>query len=89
MRMRIYSRAMQLLHIRKSILKISQQAMADIAGTTQASVSRWETGEQEPSLSEMGRIRDAALARGLEWNDRWFFDAPSSPAESLAERPAA
>jgi predicted transcriptional regulator len=72
-------------HIRKSVLKISQAMLGEIAGTTQASVSRWETGELEPSLEEMARIRTAARDRGIEWDDRWFFETPASAVPAEAE----
>ena len=64
----------QIEHIRKNIFDVSQSAFAEIAGTTQASVSRWENGAQEPSHSEMMKIRAEALERGLNWEDRWFFE---------------
>lgn len=80
---------MQLVHIRKNVLKISQRELADIAGTTQASVSRWEAGEQEPSLSEMAKIREAARAQGIQWDDRWFFDALPSASATAASSPEA
>ena len=65
-------------HIRKRLFDVSQTAFGEIAGTTQASVSRWEQGTQEPSQSEMQRIRDEAVLRGIDWNDRWFFETPST-----------
>ena len=63
-------------HIRRDIFAVSQATFAEIAGTTQPSVSRWEQGVQEPCHSEMERIRLAAVRRGLRWNDRWFFEMP-------------
>lgn len=63
-------------HIRRAVFKITQAEFGQIAGTTQASVSRWETGEQEPSQSELKRIRAAAMGRGLDWDDCWFFETP-------------
>lgn len=63
-------------HIRQTIFDVSQAAFAEIAGTTQASVSRWESGEQTPDLEEMARIRQAAVNRGVTWDDRWFFELP-------------
>lgn len=73
-------------HIRKSILDLSQTELGVIAGTTQATVSRWESGQLEPSRAEMSRIRDAVIARGMPWNDTWFFEAPSNAdvAEAVA-----
>jgi transcriptional regulator with XRE-family HTH domain len=63
-------------HIRKSVFKVSQAELASFAGTTQASVSRWEGGTQEPSREEMANIRAEAAQRGLDWDDRWFFEVP-------------
>jgi DNA-binding transcriptional regulator YiaG len=62
--------------VRKQVLAISQAAMAAIAGTTQATVSRWETGELEPNRSQLERIRARVLADGKEWQDAWFFEPP-------------
>lgn len=63
-------------HIRKNVFRASQAEFAEIAGTTQASVSRWEKGEQEPGLTEMARIRQVAADRGLPWDDSWFWQVP-------------
>lgn len=63
-------------HIRTRLFGMSQNAFANVAGTTQPTVSRWEKGELDPGLFEMGRIRSAAKKRGLPWDDRLFFDAP-------------
>lgn len=65
-------------HIRRAVFKITQTEFGQIADTTQASVSRWETGEQEPSQSELSRIRAEAMSRGLDWDDRWFFETPAA-----------
>jgi len=66
-------------HIRKNVFRVSQADFGAIAGTTQASVSRWEKGELEPRRSEMDKIRSEAISRGLEWNDRLFFETPTTP----------
>lgn len=72
-------------HIRKKILGVSQADLAGIAGTTQATVSRWENGQLEPSRVELALIRDAVARQGLDWNDSWFFEAPTpSEQESAA-----
>ena len=65
-------------HIRKSVLDITQSALAEIAGTKQATVSRWERGEVFPDLEQMRAIRAEVLGRGLEWNDGWFFEVPEA-----------
>lgn len=64
-------------HIRRHVFDLTQAAFAGIAGTTQASVSRWEAELQEPDRDEMGLIRAEAIRRGLSWDDRWFFEVPS------------
>lgn len=65
-----------LFFIRKRLLGVSQPVLASIAGTTQSTVSRWERGELEPNRAEMARIREAAIERGVEWSDRFFFEVP-------------
>jgi transcriptional regulator with XRE-family HTH domain len=62
--------------VRKSVLGLSQSELARIAQVSQGTVSKWETGELEPGRDELGRIRDAARARGIAWDDRWFFEPP-------------
>lgn len=63
-------------HIRKSVFRLSQHAFAEVAGVSQATVSRWENGEFEPNRDELQRIRDAARDNGITWDDRWFFESP-------------
>jgi DNA-binding transcriptional regulator YiaG len=63
-------------YIRKHIFGVTQDAFAKIAGTKQSSVSRWESGTLHPDHGEMERIRNAARARGIPWNDQWFFELP-------------
>lgn len=69
-----------LIHIRKTVLGVSQAEMAKIAGTSQATVSRWETGTLFPDLQQMHAIRDAAIGRGVQWSDELFFAAPTEGA---------
>lgn len=69
-------------NIRRVVFGISQIEFAEIAGTTQSSVSRWEQGLQAPDLAEMERIRKAAVKRGLTWDDRLFFEVPARRASS-------
>lgn len=72
-------------HIRRNVFQLTQAPFAEIAGTTQASVSRWENGELSPDQREMARIRDAARERGIEWDDSLFFELPASePAAASA-----
>ncbi|MBP2297979.1 helix-turn-helix transcriptional regulator [Azospirillum picis] len=66
--------------IRCEILQLTQAELARAAGTTQATVSRWERDEAEPSLSEMTRIRTRVKEAGLPWDDAWFFEPPPAMA---------
>lgn len=68
-----------LRRIRKDVLSLSQAEIATLVGVSQGTVSKWENGELAPSLSEMSIIRDEARSRGIEWDDRWFFDSPQPP----------
>lgn len=69
-------------HIRKNLFSVSQAAFSEIAGVTQATVSRWESGELEPGRAEMAAIREEALRRDIQWNDRLFFEAPPLQTEA-------
>jgi transcriptional regulator with XRE-family HTH domain len=69
-------------HIRRRVFGLTQEPFAEIAGTTQPSVSRWERGEQNPDAAEMARIREAAYARGLPWDDKLFFELPAEATEA-------
>jgi DNA-binding transcriptional regulator YiaG len=63
-------------HIRRNVFGVKQTEFAAIAGVTQATVSRWESREFEPTRLELDRIRVEAVARGLAWDDSWFFAVP-------------
>lgn len=67
-----------LRHIRKTVLDLSQAEIAAIAEVSQGTVSKWENGELNPNMDEMARIRAAAIARGLPWDDSWFFETPEA-----------
>lgn len=64
-------------HIRRNVFRVSQELFGDIAGVSQATVSRWESGQWEPNRDELERIRREALARDVEWDDRLFFETPA------------
>lgn len=70
----------QLCRIRLEVFGATQEEMATIAGVSQATVSRWEAGQMQPTLRRLKRIRAAAQARRLKWNDRWFFAASGGEA---------
>jgi transcriptional regulator with XRE-family HTH domain len=75
-----------ILNIRRHVLKVTQGGLAEIASVSQSTVSKWEGGELEPSREELGRIREAAQARGIEWDDRWFFEVPKPTAPDVASQ---
>lgn len=67
--------------IRKEVFHATQAEMAEIAGTAQASISRWENEETSPTLLDLAKIRSEAMTRGLDWDDSWFFEAPAEAAQ--------
>ncbi|MBW7968139.1 helix-turn-helix transcriptional regulator [Bradyrhizobium sp. BR 10289] len=73
------SRAARMKHIRSAIFRITQIEMAEIAGVEQPTVSRWEKGTHEPSLTNLERIRAEAVRRGLAWDDGLFFGSAGHP----------
>lgn len=74
--MRIMRVMKPITHIRKNVLGLSQKALGDVAGVSQATVSRWEHGTLEPNRDEMDLIRSKAIEQGKAWDDRWFFESP-------------
>lgn len=69
-----------ILHIRRSVLRITQGDMGRIAGVSQATISRWESGRNEPSLEHLRRIRAEVRRRRLSWDERWLYDASAGAA---------
>lgn len=76
-------------HIRTSVFRIRQAEMAQIVGVAQSTVSRWEKGLAEPSLSEIARIRQEAIKRRIRWKDAWFFQSVTPANTSTGEGAAA
>lgn len=64
-------------HIRKAVFCLTQREFAEAIGVAQPTVSRWEKGVPIAS-SEMASIRREAFTRGIEWDDKWFFEVPLS-----------
>ncbi|WP_113154760.1 helix-turn-helix transcriptional regulator [Nitratireductor sp. OM-1] len=71
-------------YIRKEIFDATQVEFAALIGVTQASVSRWER-DVSPSLDDMRKIRLAAVQRGIDWDDGWFFQSLEKPTPEAAE----
>lgn len=74
----------QVERIRKHVFRVGQAEFALLAGVTQGTVSKWESGKLTPSHENLMAIRTAAAERGLMWNDAWFFEAPSVPPLTAA-----
>jgi transcriptional regulator with XRE-family HTH domain len=62
------------LHIRLTVFGCSQNELSRISGIAQSLISRWESGKRTPGLVNLAKLRAAALARGIAWDDRWFFE---------------
>lgn len=66
--------AIPLLDIRLHVFGMNQMQFAKLVKVSQSTVSRWETLQLDPKLTEMRKIRKEALRQGLDWRDSWFFD---------------
>jgi transcriptional regulator with XRE-family HTH domain len=75
-------------HVRTSVLRMTQAAFAEVAGVKQATVSRWESGEFDPGLDHLARIRREVIERGQPWDDSWFFEVPAVQTEQAADAAA-
>jgi transcriptional regulator with XRE-family HTH domain len=64
-------------YIRKDVFRLNQTDFAREINVAQSTVSRWESGAV-PDLKGMAAIRDAAIKRGIDWRDDWFFSTPTS-----------
>lgn len=67
-----------LRHIRENVFGANQKAFAQMIGTTQATVSRIETGEIGLTDARKKRIKREADKRGRELDFSLFFEPPAS-----------
>lgn len=67
------------LKTRRTELGLNQKAVADVAGVTNAAVSKWESNGGE-SMSALVAMR---LARHLNVNPFWFICGEGAPADKL------
>lgn len=70
-----------LKRIRVEIFSLNQVEFARVAGVSQSTVSRWESGEIAPGLSSLRRLRKAALEAGAPWDDSLILE-PAHSAEA-------
>lgn len=64
------------LYIRKEVFRLTQSDFAAMVGADQATVSRWDRGLQHPDYARLQIIREQAKAKGLTFDDSWFFESP-------------
>ena len=62
-----------MLRIRVDLFRCDQTEMAAVAGVTQSTISRWESGNGSPDLDALSRIRAEAKRRRLRWRDGALF----------------
>jgi transcriptional regulator with XRE-family HTH domain len=62
---------------------LSQQELADAAGTTKANISRLETGKQKPQMATVRKLAEALGVRPEDLVD-WEADAPDAPETGKA-----
>ena len=63
-----------LRRIRQEVFELTLAQMAEIAGVSQATLSKWENGIHPADFEAVARIRDEATCRGLTWDDAWLFE---------------
>lgn len=66
--------------IRREVFSVTQAEFAGLAGVTQATVARWESGELSPRQEHMQAIRREAKRRRLKLRDSMFFEGKESAA---------
>lgn len=66
-------------YIREHVFGATQGEMAAIAGVSQSTISRWESGVAVPT-DRWERIRAEAMGRGLDWDDSLIFIVPQVEA---------
>lgn len=74
-------------YIRERVFGIkTQAAFAELLGYEQATISRFETGLRL-SAEAQERIRALARARGIAWDNNWFWSVPDDSGGAPRSRP--
>lgn len=64
---------------------LTQVELAEQLGVAQNTVSRWSTGDVEPSLDQIGAVEDACgLPRGFILRAAGYVDSSDSPEAVIA-----
>jgi len=74
--------------IRKHVFGLPQAEFAACIGRSQPTVSRWESGELKPDISDLASIRELARTQRLDWRDSWFFGEKMPPANDQPKKRA-
>lgn len=61
--------------IRKNVFGMKQVDFSGLVGVSQQAYSTAEKKDAMPHWYQVA-IREAAKKRGIEWDDRWFFEPP-------------
>jgi hypothetical protein len=59
--------------IRNEVFRTTQEVIGAIANVTGSKVSRWESGEIAPDLTEIAKLRAFAVQHQLRWRDEMIF----------------
>jgi transcriptional regulator with XRE-family HTH domain len=63
--------------IRETIFGVrTQREFGELLDYSQSRISRLENGIEPMSREWMERVRALAKSRGVEWDDKWFFEVP-------------
>ena len=65
-------------HIRKLILRMTQEQLGNALSAAQSTVAYWDKTGRFPSCKQ-AVIRQLAKEKGIDWDDRWFFEPPRDP----------
>ena len=60
-------------YIREEVFGLTRHEFAALLDINPVAVWYWERAVRSPSFDSLERIREAAMARGIKWQDRWFF----------------